>query len=544
MLTSGSSGMPGMGRPMGVAVNGGPPPPPPQAQPMMSLPPPGPLMSQHPSNYDHYGEMPHYGPQGRMRDHPPMGPMGPYAHPPSGAPHPPGPRESYSVFSGAPGRNQLLSSSFGPPSMNSGGHGYPMEHEMSTMAPNSGHQLMPHHPYFGHGNGGHMNSFPASHPSVGKGVLNGRRTPSPSHCAPNGMSGSKPNGNWINLGMNVGSFQVGSSNSGKGGDPRAMNEEEERDRATMRERDRKRNERDRDIERRDVWDKEYGDLERDRLRDPPHMQQQHSGHLPLHNSAGPGQVESPHHHHRPHHHHILHRHAPPHAPAPIPSPGPPGTGGAPPIVHSPRSARDYEVPRPPSAAHPSQSHPTTEVIMLSSNKPQHQVPRDRDGHWSSRNMESSSQHSPAHDYRDKDLRKLHSHRPPSRPHIEPVDDRGDRPISTPFVTSSHSMPSSVPPPSHLNGGSIGMWNAPPEDSYRLLPSGYLGGSSAHEVHRSPIQGHRYTSGGAPSLGRGMPANSSSHHTMASPPTPSNRTRPPQSPPYPHPPNPCRSPPPR
>ena len=323
----GSSGMPGMSRPMGVAVNGGPPPP--QTQPMMNLPP-GPLMSQHPSNYDHYGEIPHYGPQGRMRDHPPMGPMGPYAHASGGAPHP---RESYSVFSGAPGRNQPPL--FGPPPMSSGGHVYPMEHEMSTMAPNHGHQLMPHHPYFGHGNGGHMNSFPASHSSVGKGVLNGRRSSSPSHSAPNGL-GPKPNGNWINLGMNVGSFQVGSSNSGKGGDPRVVNEEEERDRATMRERDRKRNERDRDIERRDIWDKEYGDLERDR-----HMQQQHSGHPPLHNS---GQIESPHHHHRPHHHHILHRHAPPHAPVPIPSPGPSGTGGVQPIVHSPRSARDYEVP--------------------------------------------------------------------------------------------------------------------------------------------------------------------------------------------------------
>ena len=269
------------------------------------------------------------------------------------------------------------------------------------------------------------------------------------------------------------------------------------------------------------------------------MQQQHSGHPPLHNS---GQIELPHHHHRPHHHRILHCHAPPHAPVPIPSPGPSGTGGAQPIVHSPRSARDYEVSRPPSAAHPSQSHPTTEVTMLSSNKPQQQVPRDRNGHWSSRNMESSSQHSPAHDYRDrdKDLRKPHSHRPPSRPHIEPIDDRGDRPMSTPFIASSYPMPpsafSSVPPPSHSNSGGVGMWNAPPEDSYRL-PGGYLGGSSTHDVHRSPIQAHRYTSGRAPSIGcGGMPANSSSLHSMASPPTPSNHTRPPQSPSYPHAPN--------
>ena len=76
-------------------------------------------------------------------------------------------------------------------------------HEMSMMALNSGHQLMPCHPYFGHGNGGHINSFPASHPSVGKVVLNGRRSPSPS-IGPNGLPGPKPNGNWINVGMNIG----------------------------------------------------------------------------------------------------------------------------------------------------------------------------------------------------------------------------------------------------------------------------------------------------------------------------------------------------
>jgi len=75
-----------------------------------------------------------------------------------------------------------------------------------------------------------MNSFPASHPSIRKAVLNRRRSPSPSHIAPNGLPGPKPNGNWINLRMNVGSFQVGNSNSGKGGDPRVVNEEEERDR--------------------------------------------------------------------------------------------------------------------------------------------------------------------------------------------------------------------------------------------------------------------------------------------------------------------------
>ena len=122
-----------------------------------------------------------------------------------------------------------------------------------------------------------------------------------------------------------------------------------------------------------------------------------------------------------------HCHAPPHLPSSLPSPVHPGSGGAPPIVHSPRSTRDYDMPG--SSSVP---HPTTDGIMLSSSGNKHQPPpREREYQWSQRNMDAPIQHSPSMlDYRDgdKDLRKHYSHRPSSRP--GPIDDRNDRPTST------------------------------------------------------------------------------------------------------------------
>jgi hypothetical protein len=190
-----------------------------------------------------------------------------------------------------------------------------------------------------------------------KGVSNGRRSPSsPPHLA-NGMPSSKSNGSWMNPGMGMGSFQVGSSN-GKGGDrdARTVHDDDERDRLVTRDRDRKRAERD-NMERRDYWEKEYPDSDRDRTRDLPYIHQPSSlqyGHGSGAPTPGPG-VDGHHHsshQHRNHHHHVLHRHGPPHPPSSLPSPMHPGSGGAPPIVHSPRSTRDYDMPGSSSVPHP------------------------------------------------------------------------------------------------------------------------------------------------------------------------------------------------
>jgi len=84
-------------------------------------------------------------------------------------------------------------------------------------------------------------------------------------------------------------------------------------------------------------------------------------------------------------------------------------------------------------------------------------------------MDTPNHHSPSmHDYRnhDKALRKAHMHQPSSWPGMNGSSD-----------------------PSHKGQT---MWNDDP--SYRMLPSGYLGGLSSHEAHRSPIQAHRYTPG--------------------------------------------------
>ena len=131
---------------------------------------------------------------------------------------------------------------------------------------------------------------------------------------------------------------------------------------------------------------------------------------------------------------------------------------------------------------------------------------------------------------DKDLRRPYFHRLPSR--LAPVD---DRPLSSPFVMApapTSSLSTSLLPSSHMNGSGVGSSASSPkgqaiwadESSYRLLPAGYMGGLTSHEVHRSPIQAHRYTP--APS-NRSLPPASSIHRMVSPPPT--NRARPPPSP---------------
>jgi hypothetical protein len=388
---------------------------------------------------------------------------------------------------------------------------------------------MPNHSHFGQGGAGPPTSFPStSHGGSLKGVGNGRRSPSPPHLA----NGSKSNGNWM---TGMGSFQVGSSN---GKEARTVHDDDERDR--MRDRDnRKRAEREKELERRDYWEKEYPEpADRDRGRDLPYIHSSSSssslqyGH-PSGGAPPPGPgVDNHHHsshHHRPHHHHVLHRHGPPHPPSSLPSPGHPGAGVALPIVHSPRSTRDYDIPGPSSAPHPSEG-----VMSSSGNKPQpppRERERERDVLWPQRNMDAPIHHSPPmHEYRDrdKDIRKPYLHRPPSRP--VPVDDRGDRPMSGPFVMA----PGAAPPSSHMNGSGVGNSTASPkgqaiwaeDPSYRMPPAGYMGALSAHEAHRSPVQAQRYTPGAPP--GRTLPP-ASSIHRMVSPPPPINRARPPPSP---------------
>jgi len=119
-------------------------------------------------------------------------------------------------------------------------------------------------------------------------------------------------------------------------------------------------------------------------------------------------------------------------------------------------------------------------------------------------MDTLIHHLPSmHDYRDRDIdsQKHYLHRPSSRPAL--VDNCSDSPTSSPFVMAPASISSVPPPSSHMNGSSESslkgqaMWNEDP--SHRMPPSGYLGGMTSHNAHRSPIQAHRYTPG-APSGG--------------------------------------------
>jgi hypothetical protein len=263
--------------------------------------------------------------------------------------------------------------------------------------------MMPNHSHFGQGGTGSSASFPSSaHGGSLKGVGNGRQSPSPPPHLVNGMTGSKSNGNWISSSMGMGSFQVGSSN---GKEAQTTHEDDERDR--MRDRDnRKRVERE-ELERRDYWEKEYPDpVDRDRTRDLPYIHPSSSLSLQYGHASssaptpGPG-VDNHHphlsHHHRPHHHRVLHRHGLPHPPPSLPSPVHPSSGAALPIVHSPRSTRNYDIPGPLSAPYPSEG-----VMSSSSNKsqlPPRERERERDVLWSQRNMDAPIHHSPPmHEY--------------------------------------------------------------------------------------------------------------------------------------------------
>ncbi|KAF9563837.1 hypothetical protein CPC08DRAFT_306116 [Agrocybe pediades] len=555
---------------------------------------------QHGMGYDQYGDVPpQYGPggpvpsSGRMREH-----AGNY---PPGGPQPGSSRDPMGSYSNFPGRQQQPSQVHGPPMPgNSGGqgqhmHGYPGDHEMSTIGPavgpvssnGAGQQHLPHHPYFGPGNMGSNNaqnghSHPASsHMQGGHGKgMNGRRSISPVHVASNGTSNmgpaSKANGHWMGPGMGMGNY-VG--NGGKGGDwdTRAMHEEEERERMLReRERDRKRDEREREKElneRERLRHRELQDMERERQREHQHAQQQYrqgpppagSSNLPplhVNGVSGPATQGSnavphhhvPHHHHRTHHHHVVHHHhtqGPQHASSSLP---PSGTGGAP-IVHSPRSTREYD-------SRPGSGHPLpTEVITLSSGKTS-QIPlgiRERDvpSHWSTKPSDELP-HSSHLDYRDRerdnrdrerDSRKAYNPRQSSGPPMIPLDDRGDRPMAMPFVMASSQTMQQVNNASgpHLNGSAVGSstssprgpsWNTPAADdpAYRMSnPSGPTSGYSSAHDSRSPVQAHRYPAGAASHpLGRMSSSNSSSahHHRMGTPPPPpSNRARPPPSPSY-------------
>jgi len=606
---------------MGVGMANGslPMQPPPSS---IGHPHSGPMIhqGQHIMGYDQYTDAAsQYGPggppppsSGRMRDH-----SGNYQ---SGGPQPT--REPLNPYPNFPGRQQQPSHPHGPPmSGNSGGvqaqhsHGYPGDHEMSTIGPavssvpssGVGQQLLPNHPYFGQGsmagpNAGNSHPHPQSHSGTPSHVasshvkgMNGRRSISPAHVVSNGSSAqggvSKTNSNWMGPGMGMGAFNMANGGKGPDWDTRPMHEEEEREKIWReRERDRKRDEREKEHmerERLRQRDRELQELERERQREHQHAQQYrqgppsstHGNLPPLHSSgsSGPSTQGSgvvphhhvPHHHHRTHHHHVVHHHhgqGPQHASSSLP---PSSSGGAP-IVHSPRSTREYDNARPPPSLHQNSNsnHPLpTEVITLSSGKTS-QIPlghRERDGasHWSTKNSDEH-QH-PSHlDYRDRerdirerdrDTRKVHNHRHSSGPPMMPLDDRGDRPMAMPFVmASSQTMQqtnaalSSAP---HLNGsGGVNStasprvgpsWNTPAstEDaSYRVSsssapPSGYSG---PHEPHpRSPVQSHRYpnSSSHVPSMGR-MPNNSTSSniHRIGSPPLPpSNRARAPPSPSY-------------
>ena len=207
-------------------------------------------MQHHPLGFNPYPEVPSYGGT-KLR--------GVYTHVPGGPPVA-GSRDSHLGYSGHSTRNHP-SPSHGPSTPNMAGTsslGYPPEHEMGAMPP-GGQQLVANPPYFGHANAGPPPTFPpsSSHGSGLKAVSNGRRSPPLPPHLPNGMPSSKSNGSWLNPGMGMGSFQIGSSD-GKGGDrdTRTVHDDDERDRLVTRVRDRKRTERD-NMERRDYWDTQH-----------------------------------------------------------------------------------------------------------------------------------------------------------------------------------------------------------------------------------------------------------------------------------------------
>lgn len=207
----------GIGRTAGMGLpNGNTPSAMSTSQSSMGPPPPGPRMqtnqgqpaAQHNlgMGYEPYLDAPPSWPgANRMRD--PYQSQGPsMAAPPM--------RDNASAFSNYAAMNErAVQGAHGPQTpMNAmqNGHGYP-DHEMSTMGPSApnttgvGHQILPHHPYFGQGSVGPASNGapppPASHMpnhherSGHKGNMNGRRSISPVHVLPNG--GSKQPGNWM-----------------------------------------------------------------------------------------------------------------------------------------------------------------------------------------------------------------------------------------------------------------------------------------------------------------------------------------------------------
>lgn len=587
-------------------------PPPPNNSMMHPHPHPHQLpLQQHPvgAGYDpqYVGDMPQFGPSGvggRMREPQPMNMYQQQQHglPPLGPPPPPPSQPTTTTksryaypYPGDPGSGsggRMHQSSHGPPlpmpanGVHSHGHGYGKDHEKSqgpggpSPGPSNNGPGGHHHPtYFGQGGSGVSGGGSAYGPTSssshmpGSG-MNGRRSISPVHVISNG-GGGKPNGMWMS-GYHPGNG--GGKGGGEWGDARMVHEDEERE-MLVRERERERErekERDREIERERARyrdrdrDREHQELERERQRDHQHIQQQHrqppSSHLHSGSGAPPPQgpgvvphhhVVPSHHHHRPppHHHHVVHHHhgqGQSHTSTSLPP------GGAP-IVHSPRSTRDYDSSRPPQL-HPGPGQPhSSEVIILSSgskSSSQPQLhPRDRDREsWSGKSPDEH--HNPvssALEYRERDLmiremdnRKLHARRPSSGPPMLPLEER-DRPMAMPFVMPpSHPMQQASTPNSHLGSSSVtgsgtSPRGAPPSwttsssyDDAPRIPStssapGYMKSPHTHDTHvRSPIQGHRY----APpsSTGSGMGRHITTGSLSSSLPPPS-RARPPPSPSY-------------
>lgn len=405
------------------------------------------------------------------------------------------PHSSYSSYNGSSGRHHPPSNP--PPNVHNHSHNhnpYPNDHEMGGIVngpAHQGHQLLPHHPYFGSGSaGGPANVYPpiAQH--------NGRRSISPVNLMPNGSG--KQNGTWMGAGMGMGGFH--STPKSDWMDPR-RNELDDEERA-LRERDKRERElrerdlRDRGHRERDHRDREAHEMELERQREQYHMQQHlhrqpppSSGHPHLHQGPPPPPIPH-HHHHRAHHHHVVHHHHGQSQSGHGSSSLPPGG----PIL-------DYDDGRP----HSGHSHPA-EVINISSSK---SIPSHLKG----------DEHHPPSDYRDG--RRQHT-RHPSGP-----EDR-ERPLATPFVMGS-SHPSNV----HLNGTSSPRptWNPSEENSFRMsssssAPAGYL---SAHDgPTHSPS--HRYTNSTGAHLGRGPPpVSSSSLQNSVGLSPPRNRPLPPPSP---------------
>ena len=527
---------------------------------------------------------------------------------------------SYPAYSGGPGPGpRIHPSSHGPPlpipgnSAHSHGHSYSKDHEKAQGPTGPGPNNGPgggghhhHHTYFGQGgsDGAYGPTSSSSH-MPGNG-MNGRRSISPVHAMSNGSGGSgKPNGMWMS-GYHHGNGG-GKGEAGEWRDARMMHEDEmvrEREREREREKDRDRD-RDRDIdreraryrdrdrdrehqefERERQWDhqhiqqqhrqpppdREHHEFERERQRDHQHIQQQHRQPPPYGGSAppppqGPGMVPQQHHHHhvapshhhhhhRPHHLHVVHHH---HSSTSLP----PGGVGSAPIVHSPRSSRDYDSSRS-LQLHPGPGQPRSpEVILLpSGNKSSQPHPREREREpWSGKGPDEQHHNPPAsaHEYRERerdhliremDNRKMHSRRPSSGPPMLPLDER-DRPIPMSFaIPPNHNMqPGSAPnigsssvPGSGTSPRGAHNWPAPSsyDDSHRIPSSssapGYLNSPHSHDAVRSPIQGHRYappTSTGS-GMGRHITTGSSSsssglHHVISTPPP--SRARPLPSPSY-------------